>query len=165
MPTTIFPTWPHILFAVIEPLTLIGGWLCPVLDLQRFITDQIPTASTSTKAEDVHIHPTSFALAYQLANLYGLLAILGTGVMHATSEPKVLLNYLIALAVADVGHIYVTYLAIGWDVFFDVKGWNILTWGNIGVTGFLFVNRLLYFAGAFGYAQSGADEEESKKRV
>jgi hypothetical protein len=113
----------------------------------------------------VHIHPTSFALAYQLANLYGLLAILGTGVVHATSEPKVLLNYLIALAVADVGHIYVTYLAIGWDVFIDVKGWNILTWGNIGVTGFLFVNRLLYFAGAFGYAQSGADEEESKKRV
>ncbi|KAL3466725.1 hypothetical protein BJX64DRAFT_215448 [Aspergillus heterothallicus] len=165
MLTTIFPTWPHILFAVIEPLTLIGGWLCPIFDLHGFITGQVPTSiSFSKPADDLHIHPTSFALACQLANLYGLLAILGAGVVHATSEPKVLRNYLVALAIADIGHIYVTYLAMGWDVFFDVGGWNALTWGNVGVTGFLFVNRLMYFAGAFGYAQSRMGEGRKKKR-
>ncbi|KAL2808391.1 hypothetical protein BJX63DRAFT_424620 [Aspergillus granulosus] len=164
--TTIFPTWPHILFAVVEPLTLIGGWLFPILNSQGFISGQIPANTPFSKPEEVHIHPASFALAYQLANLYGLLAILGAGVVHATSEPKVLRNYLVALAIADVGHIYVTYLAMGWDIFFDVAGWNALTWGNVGVTGFLFVNRLLYFTGVFGYAQSPTREEGMmKKRV
>ncbi|KAL4970051.1 uncharacterized protein BDV14DRAFT_164199 [Aspergillus stella-maris] len=167
MPTTIFPTWPHLVFAVFEPISLIGGWLCPILDLQGFVLDQIPSAAPKalpvaaavaagvapTAPKEVEIHATSVALAYQLANLYGLLAILGAGVIHATSEPKVLRNYLVALAVADVGHIYVTYLAMGPELFFDVAGWNVLTWGNVGATAFLFVNRILYFLGVFGYAQ------------
>ncbi|KAL4922240.1 hypothetical protein BDW62DRAFT_173311 [Aspergillus aurantiobrunneus] len=160
MPTTIFPTWPHIVFAIFEPITLIGGWLCPILDLQSFVIDQIP----SLEPKEFEIHATSFALAYQLANVYGLLAILGAGVVHATSEPKVLRNYLAALAIADIGHIYVTYLAMGWELFFDVGGWNLLTWGNVGVTGFLFVNRLLYFLGVFGYAE-GISMDGKEKRV
>jgi hypothetical protein len=66
----------------------------------------------------------------------------------------VLRNYLIGLAIADVGHIYATYLAMGWGAFVDVGTWNALTWGNIGVTGFLFVNRLLYLGGVFGTAKA-----------
>ncbi|KAL4805537.1 hypothetical protein BDV18DRAFT_21131 [Aspergillus unguis] len=158
MPSTIFPTWPHFVFAVFEPITLVGGWLCPILDLQKFVTNQIP----SLKDAPVDIHPTSFALAYQLANLYGLLALIGAGILHATSEPKVLRNYLAALAVADIGHIYVTYLAMGPELFFDIGGWNVLTWGNVGVTGFLFGNRLLYFLGVFGYA--GYENEALKEK-
>ncbi|KAL4884730.1 hypothetical protein BJY04DRAFT_169854 [Aspergillus karnatakaensis] len=158
MPSTIFPTWPHIVFAIFEPITLIGGWLCPILDLQRFIADQIPSATS-----ELEVHATSYALAYQLSNVYGLLALVGMGVLNATSEPKVLRNYLIALAIADVGHIYVTHLAMGPELFFDLRGWNVLTWGNVGVTGFLLVNRLLYFLGVFGHAQSASGD--SKKRI
>ncbi|RDW86211.1 uncharacterized protein DSM5745_02853 [Aspergillus mulundensis] len=161
MPATIFPTWPHLVFAVFEPITLIGGWLAPIFDLQGFVLDQIPS---SPVPKELEIHATSFALAYQLANLYGLMALLGAGVFYATSEPNVLRNYLGALAIADVGHIYVTYLAMGPGLFFDVAKWNALTWGNVGVTGFLFVNRLLYFLGVFGYAQ-GVPVEKQKKRV
>ncbi|KAI9368807.1 hypothetical protein BJX61DRAFT_522247 [Aspergillus egyptiacus] len=160
IPTTIFPAWPHFVFAIFEPITLIGGWLCPILDLQGFITDQIPTPAPK---HEVEIPATSFALAYQLANLYGLLAILGAGVVHATSEPKVLRNYLVALAIADVGHVYVTYLAMGRSLFLDVTGWNVLTWGNVGVTGFLFLNRMLYFLGVFGYAQDDSCKDGKVK--
>ncbi|KAL4924875.1 uncharacterized protein BDV17DRAFT_294968 [Aspergillus undulatus] len=176
MPSTIFPTWPHLVFAVFEPISLIGGWLCPILDLQGFVLDQVPNSpshsgnpspSASAAAvmpgpKEVEIHATSVALAYQLANLYGLLAVLGAGVLHATSEPKVLRNYLVALAIADIGHVYVTYLAMGPDVFLDVARWNVLTWGNVGVTLFLFANRILYFLGVFGYA--GADSVEGKEK-
>ncbi|KAL4863784.1 hypothetical protein BDV12DRAFT_22400 [Aspergillus spectabilis] len=163
MPSTIFPTWPYIVFAIFEPITLIGGWLCPILDLQGFVADQIPSATPKPK---IDIHATSFALAYQLANVYGLLALIGMGVLHATSEPKVLRNYLIALAIADIGHVYVTYLAMGPELFFDVRGWNVLTWGNVGATGFLFVNRILYFLGVFGYAQTNSVvDKEEKKRI
>ncbi|KAL4906847.1 hypothetical protein BDW74DRAFT_176452 [Aspergillus multicolor] len=162
MPATIFPTWPHLVFAVFEPITLIGGWLAPILDLQGFVLDQVPSSSPAAPRE-VEIHATSFALAYQLANLYGLMALLGAGVFYATSEPQVLRNYLVALAIADVGHIYVTYLAMGPELFFDVAQWNVLTWGNVGVTGFLFVNRLLYFLGVFGYAQDGPVDKQKKR--
>ncbi|KAL6237088.1 hypothetical protein BDW75DRAFT_238710 [Aspergillus navahoensis] len=161
MPATILPTWPHVVFAIFEPITLIGGWLAPMLDLQGFVVDQIPI---SPAPRELEVHATSFALAYQLANVYGLLALLGAGVLYATLEPKVLRNYLVALAIGDVGHIYVTYLAMGPELFFDVRGWNALTWGNIGVTGFLFVNRLLYLLGVFGYAE-GIPVRELKKRV
>ncbi|KAF9889785.1 hypothetical protein FE257_006875 [Aspergillus nanangensis] len=152
MTTTILPLWPHILFAILEPLSLIGGWLLPILDLNSFITDQIPqlVATHST------IHPTSVALAYQLANLYGLLCILGLAIVYSTTEPIVLRNYFIALAVADVGHIYVTYLAMGWATFKDVGAWNVLTWGNVGVTTFLLMNRILYLGGVFGVARASS---------
>lgn len=63
-------------------------------------------------------------------------------------------NYLIGLAIADVGHVYATGLAMGWDAFVDVGAWNVLTWGNVGATTFLFVNRIAYFLGFFGYAQA-----------
>jgi hypothetical protein len=90
------------------------------------------------------------ALAYQIGNLYSLLFLVGVAVMYSTNEPRVLRNYAIALAIADVGHVYATYLAMGWDAFVDVAAWNALTWGNIGATGFLFVNRVAYLAGLFG---------------
>ncbi|KAL5332825.1 hypothetical protein BJX70DRAFT_392659 [Aspergillus crustosus] len=128
MPSTLFPTWPHIVFVILEPITLIGGWLCPLLDRP--------------------------AQSWRMS-MYGLLALIGIGVLNATSEPKVLRNYLIALAIADVGHIYVTYLAMGPEFFFDVR--------------FLFVNRLLYFLGLFGYPPSHTSVrgtvEEKEKRI
>jgi hypothetical protein len=100
------------------------------------------------------LHPSSVALAYQLGNLYLLLFLVGVGVCHATTEPKVLRNYLVGLAIADVGHVYATYLAMGWDAFANVGAWNALTWGNVGVTAFLFVNRIAYLWGFFGYAKA-----------
>jgi hypothetical protein len=45
-----------------------------------------------------------------------------------------------------------TYLGLGGEYFFGVSGWNAMSWGNIGVTAFLLVNRLAYFLGLFGSA-------------
>lgn len=75
-------------------------------------------------------------------------------VLHTSTEPKVVRNYLIALAIADVGHVYATYLGMGWAAFVNVGAWNPLTWGNIGATAFLFINRLAYFMGIFGTAKA-----------
>ncbi|KAJ5738524.1 hypothetical protein N7493_001679 [Penicillium malachiteum] len=146
---TIFPTWPHILFGILEPISLVMGSLAPVFDLDGFINGQIP----HLPAPSIQ-HPSSVALAYQLGNIYHLLFLVGVAVLHTSTEPKVLRNYLIALAIADVGHVYATYVAMGLDAFLDVGSWNALTWGNIGATGFLFVNRILYFLGLFGQAQA-----------
>lgn len=80
--------------------------------------------------------------------------MLGAVVLYSTNDPKLVRNYLVALAIADVGHIYATGLVLGWDATLDVVGWNYMTWGNVGVTFFLFVNRLFYFVGFFGDANA-----------
>ncbi|KAJ5116226.1 hypothetical protein N7456_000574 [Penicillium angulare] len=146
---TILPSWPNILFGILEPISLVMGSLSPIVDLDGFINGQTPHVSAPTTQ-----HPSSVALAYQLGNLYHLLFLVGVAVLHTTTEPKVIRNYLIGLAIADVGHVYATYIAMGWESFVDVGGWNALTWGNIGATGFLFANRILYFLGLFGKAQA-----------
>jgi hypothetical protein len=74
----------------------------------------------------------------------------------------VLRNYLCALAIADVGHIYATYDCMGHDRFVDVMNWNVLTWGNVGVTGFLLINRIAYLVGLFGEARGPANKIQSK---
>lgn len=57
---------------------------------------------------------------------------------------------MIACAIADVGHLWVTYVVLGYTNFVDVKGWNSLAWGNIGFTFFLFVTRIGYLSGFLG---------------
>ncbi|CAI7618876.1 unnamed protein product [Penicillium manginii] len=152
---TILPPWPHILFGILEPFSLVLGSLAPIYDLDGFIAGQTPHVDPPIQ------HPSSLALAYQLGNLYSLLFLVGVGVLHTTTESKVIRNYMIGLALADVGHVYATYLGMGWDAFADVGAWNALTWGNIGATAFLFFNRLLYLAGFFGSTR--APKVASKK--
>ena len=50
------------------------------------------------------------------------------------------------VVVADVVHIYVTSTHIGWEVVKDVRNWNDLTWGNIGITLWLLISRICWFA-------------------
>ena len=49
------------------------------------------------------------------------------------------------MVVADLVHVYVTAAGIGWDAVMDVRQWNDMTWGNIGITLFLFVARVFWF--------------------
>lgn len=69
--------------------------------------------------------------------------MVGVGVLYATTEAKVVHNYLLACAIADVGHLYVTYAIMGHTDFMDVQGWNSMGWGNIGITLGLFLVRYI----------------------
>lgn len=60
--------------------------------------------------------------------------MLGVAVLYTTSELKVVRNYLIALWIADLGHIGLTAYLLGYDRFMAVGDWNAMTWGNIGAT-------------------------------
>lgn len=98
-----------------------------VADPEWFIAEQAPL--TTPLVPSVHAR----VVALQLGNLYMLMAMVGLAVLSTTSEIKVVRNYVIALWVADLGHIYASYLAMG-DAFFDVAGWNAMAWGNVGMT-------------------------------
>ena len=107
-------------------------------------------------------------VALQLGNCYGLLFLAAVAVLYTTTELKVVRNYLIALWVADIGHIAVCYVGLGLERFVDVASWNSMTWGNVGVTvsgvsleeleawladgfeAFLCLTRTAYLLGFFG---------------
>ncbi|KAL8889437.1 MAG: hypothetical protein Q9205_002632 [Flavoplaca limonia] len=138
------PPFPRLVFTILEPLACIGGYIAPVLDTASFAAAQVPSITPTPLTSTTQI------LALQLGNCYGLLALICIGVLYSTNEPKVVRNYLIACAIADIGHIWVTYEVLGYANFVDVKSWNSLAWGNIGFTLFLFATRFAYLAGLFG---------------
>lgn len=83
--------------------------------------------------------------------------MLGVAVLYSTTDPKVVRNYLVALAIADIGHVYATAAIQGKDAMIDIAGWNYMTWGNVGATLFLFLNRVVYLAGWFQPAPSSVE--------
>ncbi|KAI9875934.1 MAG: hypothetical protein M1830_007723 [Pleopsidium flavum] len=152
--STILPPFPRLVFTVLEPLSLIAGWLAPFFDPHAFVSDQVLHSLPQGLTLGAHV------VALQLGNVYLLLALLGIAVLYTTSEPKVVRNYIIALWIADIGHLAATYYVVGYKHFIDVGHWNSMAWGNIGATAFLFVTRSAYLIGLFGN-----DRGDEKRRV
>ena len=141
----ILPTVPHFVFTIFEPLSLAAGFVVPIIDTRGFVNQQIPSTPLNQP-----LTATNQILALQLGNVYGLIGMIGIGVLYSTSEAIVVRNYLLACAVADIGHLCFTYVGMGYDAFVDVQSWNSLAWGNIGITMFLFTGRVLYLSGVLG---------------
>lgn len=147
--TSLLRPIPRFVFTIFEPLALIAGWLSPTLSTEHFVNSQLPSAISSS-SWTTSTWPTTRVLALQLGNVYGLLAMIGIGILYQTTEPKVVRNFLVACAVADVGHLYATYAVMGGKSFVHVAQWNAMGWGNIGITLGLLVTRILYLMGALG---------------
>lgn len=97
------------------------------MDPSWFIKEQTSTPSLT-------VDDNSRLVALQLGNCYGLLFLAAVAVLYTTTELKVVRNYLIALWIADIGHIAVCYVGLGYERFVDVASWNSMTWGNVGAT-------------------------------
>lgn len=121
----------------------VGGYIYPTFSPSKFAAAQLPSLVPTP------LTPTSRILTLQLGNVYGLLALIGVAVLYTTTEQRVVRNFVIACAIADVGHLAVTYHVMGHANYVDVGSWNSMAWGNIGVTAFLFVVRVGYLLGLF----------------
>lgn len=97
------------------------------MDPSWFVKEQTSTPSLT-------VDDNSRLVALQLGNCYGLLFLAAIAVLYTTTELKVVRNYLIALWIADIGHIAVCYVGLGLERFVDVASWNSMTWGNVGAT-------------------------------
>lgn len=80
-----------------------------------------------------------------------------------TTYPDIPKKYLVAVALADFGHVYAAYAALGDEYFWDVSKWNDMTWGNVGVSVFLNVNRWLTVLGIFGSIKESRVALEKKR--
>lgn len=156
------PAFPRLVFTVIEPLSLICGSLPALFAPDWFIREQIaepahPSGSATSAVSAASIASASVTVsdharlvAQQLGNTYGLLFLIGVAVLYTSTELRVVRNYLVALLIADVGHVGLTIWGLGLDQFWAVDGWNAMTWGNIGATSFLAFTRVAYLRGLFG---------------
>ncbi|KAG6367462.1 hypothetical protein INS49_001652 [Diaporthe citri] len=102
------PAFPRFIFTIFEPLSLIAGWAGATLDPSWFVKEQTSTPSPT-------VDDNSRLVALQLGNCYGLLFLAAVAVLYTTTELKVVRNYLIALWIADIGHIAVCYLGLGYE--------------------------------------------------
>ena len=102
-------------------------------------------------------------MTVQLGNLFALLLFIGLAVLYTSTEPKVIRNYIIALAIGDLGHLYVTYVSMGWERYWNWTAWNANAWGKIAVTAMLFAARMAYLGGLMG--QDRVSVRQGKKRV
>jgi hypothetical protein len=106
----------------------VAGFLGAVYDPAWFVAQQIPKEKPLVASEN------SIVLAHQLGNLYLGMCFVGLSLFWSTSEVKVIRSYLVALLIADAGHVGFTWYGMGSDRFFDVSGWNAMAWGNLGAT-------------------------------
>jgi hypothetical protein len=125
----------------------VAGFAGAFFDTKNFIADQYP--STSPLAV---LPPSQNAkiLAYQVGNLYGLMALLGFSILNITDDPKVVRAYITCLAIGDIGHVAPLLWVWGWERAVAFREYNTMAWGNIGATLFLFIIRVAYLAGLFG---------------
>lgn len=89
--------------------------------------------------------------------------MVGVAVLYTTTEAKVARNYIIALWLADIGHVAITCYIMEFERVIAVASWNAMAWGNIGATAFLFLIRSAYLLGLFGPDQIPPVVDQEKK--
>ncbi|CAG9995821.1 unnamed protein product [Clonostachys byssicola] len=140
----LLPPIPRVIFSILEPISLVAGFLGAVVDPSWFMAQQIPQTQTVPTTEGAVI------VTMQLGNLYLLMAFMGLFILNTTSEAKVVRAYLLALWLGDIGHVGLSLYGLGWEKAMSISDWNATTIGNVPVTIFLFLMRSSYFLGLFG---------------
>lgn len=145
------PAFPRLVFTVVEPISLISGCLPALFMSDWFVREQISNSTPSVGGTAlISVSDHARLVAQQLGNAYGLLFMVGVAVLYTSTELAVVRNYLVALLIADVGHVGLTIVTLGADRFLSVGEWNAMTWGNVGFTAFLALTRIAYLSGLFG---------------
>jgi hypothetical protein len=106
----------------------IAGFSGPFVSAEWFLAEQIAGSPRQELTQNAKM------VAYQLGNVYLLMALVGIAVLYTTTESKVVRSYLTALAIADIGHVGITCYVMEYERAIDIASWNSMAWGNIGIT-------------------------------
>ncbi|KAK0648120.1 hypothetical protein B0T16DRAFT_112782 [Cercophora newfieldiana] len=155
------PAIPLFVFGIVEPVLLVMAWITGNRDPFSFFAAQAPNHPLTT----ADFAPQGLAMTLQIVNVYALLAAVAVACSF-TRDAFTARVYLIFVSLADYGHIYATYRAVGDAYFWDVAGWHEMVASNVGVSAALNVVRLLTLVGAFGSIRSTVSESAvAKKRA
>ncbi|KAH8594086.1 hypothetical protein B0O99DRAFT_625929 [Bisporella sp. PMI_857] len=139
----------HSIYANIEAYTKPSG-------LFTYYTSQAPHIAI----KESQLSPQSLGLTMQLLNLFLLVAAVAV-ICCWTTDARITKRYLIAIALADYGHIWAAYKALGSDYFWNIAGWNLTTCGNVGVSVLLNLVRWATVLGLFGEVGVGKKAKEA----
>ena len=144
----VMPSFYKFFFLYIEPFaTIIGAYY-------SFLQQQIYLDLTHSISSPQHGIPVSTQIVLtQLSNLYFCFALIEALVLRATSDLKVWRTLLICLLIADFGHLYSVH-AVGWQVYWNVLGWNAIDWGNVAFVYAGATMRICFLSG-LGVGRSG----------
>jgi hypothetical protein len=123
---TLIPLWYRVFFLYIEPLSTVLGAYYAFFQQQTYLE---LTHSDSAPATAIPLGG-SIVLS-QLANLYFLFALNEAAILRSTSDLRVWRAMLVGLLIADLGHLY-SVCPLGSQIYWDVRRWNAIDWGNVG---------------------------------
>ncbi|KAL2017447.1 hypothetical protein VTK56DRAFT_2103 [Thermocarpiscus australiensis] len=160
MARSTLPTFPLIVFGIIEPLLLTWAYIAGMRDPLAYFSKQVPSTGAADPASPA-LSPEALGVTLQLLNVLFLLAPMAV-ICCFSRDAATVKWYLFAVALADYGHIYATYRAVGDEVFFDVSKWNDMVGAGIGVSGVLNLLRWATLLGVFGPIRVGGRVGEKR---
>ncbi len=124
-----------------------------LLTPSAFLAEQIPP-SASAAMPSTPLSPAAAIIILQTGNIYLLLAAVAV-IVCFVGNPRTVRNYLLVIALADLGHVWGVYRGLslvpgGMEAFWDWRGWNGMVAGNVGASVFLCVNRVATLVGVWG---------------
>ncbi|KAI1190554.1 hypothetical protein F5B17DRAFT_62615 [Nemania serpens] len=162
MAVTCLPTFPFVIFGVVEPALLVTAYITTLQDPFTFYAKQAQNHELSTGPAS--FPPQAQILTLQLVNVYLLLAAMAV-ICSWTTHASVARSYLAAVSLADYGHIWACYVGVGLDLLLQPAEWNDMLWGSVGVSLFLNAVRLLTLAGVFGPVKESQEGPVKKKKA
>jgi hypothetical protein len=156
-PSFKLPAYYTAFFLFIEPLSaLVGAFYAHFRPLEYL---QL-THANSAPAYVSTIPLSTGIVLDQLSNLYLLFAINEALVLRSSSDIRVWKAVLMALLIADFGHLY-SVRSLGTEIYWNALMWNKMDWGNVGFVYAGATMRMLFLAG-FGL-DTASGREAAKK--
>ncbi|KAK3389656.1 hypothetical protein B0H63DRAFT_102789 [Podospora didyma] len=150
MPRSTLPTIPLVVFGIIEPILLVIAYITAMSNPRQYFADQSPSFAVAQNQWT----PQALGMTLQMANVLLLLAPLAV-VACWSRDANTARGFLFCVALADFGHIYATYAAVGPAIFWDYRGWNGAVGGNIAGSAVLNVLRWMTLFGVLGKVEDG----------
>ncbi|KAI1427056.1 hypothetical protein F5Y12DRAFT_739692 [Xylaria sp. FL1777] len=160
MAVTCLPTFPFVVFGIVEPALLVLAYITTLQDPSTFYARQ--AQNYELPADPSSFPPQAQIVTLQLVNVYLLLAAMAV-ICSWTTHAGIARRYLAAVSLADYGHIWACYVGVGLDLLLQPAEWNDMLWGSVGVSVFLNIVRLATLAGIFGPVEDGKEGSGKKK--
>jgi len=147
------PGYYKFIFLYFEPLSEIGPFVTSFIwGPQWFYNELVPPTGPPPE----YLDPRSTIAVWQLTICYLLLcfmtslgyrAVRDTLSDNPAGQEKLMGVFLISLAIADLTHIYLTFVSLPQDIKYLPLQWNTTTHGNLSVVFLLHLSRVAWFLG------------------
>ncbi|KAF1843111.1 uncharacterized protein K460DRAFT_368033 [Cucurbitaria berberidis CBS 394.84] len=139
-PSARIPVFYRLVFLWLEPVSILTG------AVYAHFLPSVYLALTHAASAPTTMPVSTAIIMTQLANLYLGLGLLEATVLRSTCDSKVWSSFIMALLVADLGHLYSVRL-LGWQIYWAWSTWNAIDWGNVPFVYFLAGTRLCFLLG------------------